>query len=83
VSSSWSWPSSELPMSQDLLQADDRFVEDRSYKLLIVDSIMNLFRSSAVITPRSQLTYRTRLLWSRRTIRETTGKLAATVMAVS
>lgn len=47
VSSFWSWPLSKLPMSQDLLQANDRFVEDRSYKLLIVDSIMNLFRKSA------------------------------------
>lgn len=27
-------------------ESDPRFVEDRTYKLLIVDSIMNLFRQS-------------------------------------
>lgn len=54
-----------------------RFVEDRSYKLLIVDSIMNLFRQSAQRSvERHQLMNRTRLLRSRRTVGATTGKLS-------
>jgi len=57
-------------------QADDRFVEDRTYKLLIVDSIMNLFSQSAYVRGTGvELIYRTRLLGSRRIIRTTTGQL--------
>ena len=61
-------------------QADGRFVEDRTYKLLIVDSIMNLFSQSAYGRGTgAELIYRTRLLWSRRIIRATTGKLYSPV----
>jgi len=57
-------------------QADGRFVEDRTYKVLIVDSVMNLFSQSAYGRGTgAELIYRTRLLWSRRIIRTSTGQL--------
>jgi predicted ATP-dependent serine protease len=48
ASYSSSWPSSKLSfLDTTKSKLIVRFVEDRSYKLLIVDSIMNLFRESA------------------------------------
>lgn len=46
ASSSSSLPSGQLALTVPIGQIADtrRFVEDRTYKLLIVDSIMNLFR---------------------------------------
>jgi hypothetical protein len=76
ASYSSSWPSSKLSfLNTTKSKLIVRFVEDRSYKLLIVDSIMNLFRESASESELlHQLICRTRLLWSRRIIRATTSK---------
>ena len=50
------------------------FVEDRTYKLLIVDSIMNLFRKSGVLVRFGWLTTRSRLFWARRAFGTTAGE---------